>query len=60
MLSNFNQESQLILLKAREEMLELNHPYIGTEHLLLSILKNKSNTQEKLNEYGITYTNFKK
>ena len=30
MLSNFNEEAQLILLKSKEEMLELNHPYIGT------------------------------
>ena len=60
MLSNFNEESQLILLKARDEMQELNHPYIGTEHLFLSILKNENNIKEKLKTYGLTYNNFKK
>ena len=60
MLGNFNEESQLILLKARDEMQELNHPYIGTEHLVLSILKNENNISEKLTSYGLTYDNFKK
>ena len=40
MLGNFNEEAQFILLKSRSEMLELHHPYIGTEHLVLAILKN--------------------
>ncbi len=59
MLGNFNEESQYILLKAKEEMLDLNHPYIGSEHLLLSILKNDFNLANKLNNYGLTYNNFK-
>ena len=59
MLSNFNEEAQLILLKSKEEMLELNHPYIGTEHLVLSILKQKNNLSEKLATFGLTYQTFK-
>ena len=59
MLGNFNEESQYILLKAREEMLELKHPYIGSEHLVLSILKNNSNMSQKLKEHGLTYKIFK-
>ena len=59
MLGNFNEEAQFILLKAKEEMIDLNHPYIGTEHLVLSILKNKTNLTTKLEEYGLTYENFK-
>ena len=39
MIGNFNEEAQRILVKAKEEMQELNHPYVGTEHLVLSILK---------------------
>lgn len=59
MLGNFNEEAQFILLKAKEEMIDLNHPYIGTEHLVLSILKNKTNLTKKLEEYGLTYQTFK-
>ena len=37
MIGNFNMEAQNILLNAKKEMNDLGHPYIGTEHLLLSI-----------------------
>ena len=60
MLGNFNEEAQFVLIKSKEEMLELCHPYIGTEHLVLSILKNKSNLSERLGSYGLTYDRFKK
>ena len=39
MISNFNEEAQEILNKAKLEMLELRHPYVGTEQLVLSLLK---------------------
>lgn len=60
MLGNFNEEAQFVLIKSKEEMLELCHPYIGTEHLVLSILKNKNNLSERLGSYGLTYDRFKK
>lgn len=59
MLGNFNEEAQFILLKSREEMQDLCHPYIGTEHLVLSILKNKNNLSKRLTSYGLTYETFK-
>ena len=59
MLGNFNEEAQLILLKSKEEMISLNHPYIGTEHLVLSILKNEETLSKKLATYGLTYQKFK-
>ena len=59
MLGNFNNEAQYILLKAKEEMIELNHPYIGSEHLVLSLLKNNKNLSNKLKKYNLTYNNFK-
>lgn len=59
MLGNFNEEAQFILLKSKSEMISLNHPYIGTEHLVLSILKNKNSLSEKLSDYGLTYDTFK-
>ena len=60
MLGNFNEEAQFILLKSRSEMLELCHPYIGTEHLVLAILKNDNDLSKKLANYGLTYESFKK
>ena len=59
MLSNFNEEAQYILLKSKEEMIDLKHPYIGTEHLVLSLLKNKDSLSKRLEEYGLTYNKFK-
>ena len=59
MLGNFNESAQFILLKASTEMQELKHPYIGTEHLLLSILKNDEELSKRLAGYGLTYDTFK-
>lgn len=59
MLGNFNEEAQFILLKAKSEMISLNHPYIGTEHLVLSILKNGDTLSQKLADYGLTYDTFR-
>lgn len=60
MISNFNEEAQEILMKAKLEMLELKHPYVGTEHLVLSILHTKNELTEKLESYNLTYNRFKK
>ena len=60
MLGNFSEEAQLILLKAKDEMMDLNHPYIGTEHLVLSILKNEDEVSKKLSKYGLKYDSFRK
>ena len=60
MIGNFNEEAQRILVKAKEEMQELNHPYVGTEHLVLSILKSKTNLSSRLKNYELTYDKFKK
>ena len=39
MYNNFTEEARKILMSAKEEMKNLKHPYVGTEHLLLSFLK---------------------
>ena len=59
MIGNFNEEAQTVLMNAKKEMLDLGHPYIGTEHLLLSILNTDSNITERLNNYDLYYDNFK-
>ena len=38
-LSRFNERAQSVLSLAREEALSFNHPFIGTEHLLLGLLR---------------------
>jgi len=60
MISNFNEEAQEILNKAKLEMLDLKHPYVGTEHLVLSILHTNNEISEKLEKYNLTYNTFKK
>ena len=60
MFSKFNEESQKVLIMARKEMLELKHPYVGSEHLLLSILNNNSDVTKFLNKYGLNYKNLRK
>lgn len=47
-----------ILKDAEKEMLGLNHPYVGTEHLLLSLLK-KDKIKKICYKYNLTYTNFR-
>ncbi|MBR3660313.1 MAG: hypothetical protein IKN63_00220 [Bacilli bacterium] len=60
MQENFSEELRKILKNAKREMQELKHPFVGSEHLILSILKNKDlNITLKLKEYHITYDNFR-
>ncbi|MBQ3021462.1 MAG: ATP-dependent Clp protease ATP-binding subunit [Bacilli bacterium] len=47
-----------VLKFAEEEMLKLNHPYVGSEHLILALLKNKDITNI-CDEYNLTYSLFK-
>ena len=59
MFSKFSEEAQKSLLLAKSEMMKLNHPYVGSEHLLLAILSNKNNSVTKrLNKYNVTYDKF--
>ena len=55
MFCNFTEEARKILVNAKQEMYELKHPYVGSEHLLLSILKDKNSVSKKLNIYKLTY-----
>ena len=59
MLGNFSEEAQIVLNNAKEEMKELKHPYVGTEHLVLAILKENNAVSSKLNNAGISYESFK-
>lgn len=55
----FDEDAQKLIVDAKKEMYELKHPYVGTEHLFLAILKNKDlDITKTLNSYNITYQNF--
>ena len=58
MKKNFNSCIRKVLEYAEEEMLNLNHPYVGTEHLLLALLKCEK-TKKILKKYNLTYDLFK-
>ena len=59
MFNSFDELARKTLIMAKEEMYNLKHPYVGSEHLLLSILKNKNELSDKLKEYGLTYNKFR-
>ena len=59
MFGQFTEEARKILIGAKLEMTELKHPYVGSEHLLLSILKSKNNVSKKLKQYDLDYDKFK-
>lgn len=60
MFSKFTEEARRILVGAKKEMADMCHPYVGSEHLILSILKDRKNDiSKKLKNYGLTYEKFK-
>ena len=60
MFKKFDEEAKKVLLNMKREMVNLRHPYIGSEHLFLSLLKyGNKNDIEKLEKCGLTYNNFK-
>ena len=59
MFSKFSEDAQKVLLNSKKEMQDLRHPYVGSEHLFLALLKNKNDVSKKLAEIGVTYSKFK-
>ena len=60
MFSRFSEEAQKALILAKKEMNNLRHPYVGSEHLFLSILSmNDLEITKVLSSYNITYEIFK-
>ena len=59
MFSNFTEEARNVIVKAKEEMQLLKHPYVGSEHLLLAILKTDNNVSNSLKDHNITYQKIK-
>ncbi|HBA37491.1 MAG TPA: hypothetical protein DCY94_02080, partial [Firmicutes bacterium] len=59
MKNNFDIEVKKILKEAEREMYNLNHPYVGSEHMLLGILKISEPLKNLLEAYDLTYQRFK-
>ena len=59
MFSKYSEDAQKVLLNAKKEMKDLRHAYIGSEHLLLSLLKLNKDFIKKMKEYGVSYSSFK-
>lgn len=59
MFSKFSSEAQKIMIEAKKEMQSLKHPYVGSEHLMLAILKSDNDVSNKLKEYKVDYKKFK-
>ena len=60
MFIKFSEETQKVLKKAKLEMQKLHHSFIGSEHVILSILNSSNSVSKKLNEYKVNYNIFKK
>lgn len=54
----FNKDVCMILKAAEGEMLNLRHPYVGTEHLLLALLK-RDRVKKICYKFNLTYTGFR-
>lgn len=59
MFGNFTEEARKILVMAKQEMSDLKHPYVGSEHLMLAILKDDNSVSKKLKQYHLDYETFK-
>ena len=60
MFGNFEEEARKVLINAKKEMYELCHPYVSSEHLLLSILKGNNEIAQRLKKYNLDYQILKK
>ena len=58
MQSNYSLKVKKIFKNAEVIAKELKHSYVGTEHLLLSLIKNDDNIRSILLKYDLTYEDF--
>lgn len=60
MFSKYDEEAKKVLVNMQKEMVSLKHPYIGSEHLLLSLLKyGNKDIVNKFKDVGVTYDSFR-
>ena len=59
MFDRFSERSAQVFVEAQNEAKEMGHSYVGTEHILLAILKQDLPIVDTLAEMGITYARTK-
>ncbi|MBU3192610.1 ATP-dependent Clp protease ATP-binding subunit [Clostridium algidicarnis] len=59
MFEKFTERAQNVILYAKDESIELQHGFIGTEHILLGILKEEGMSKNILNSMGVSLENIK-
>lgn len=55
----FTERAQKVIYYSQQEAAELHHSYIGTEHILLGILREDGTARKLLNNMGVTIENVK-
>ena len=58
-MAKINNEINDLLKIAETERVKLKHPYVGSEHLFLALLKGDNSLTTYLNSYGVSYNAFK-
>ncbi|MBU3196880.1 ATP-dependent Clp protease ATP-binding subunit [Clostridium algidicarnis] len=59
MFEKFTERAQNVILYAKDESIDLQHGFIGTEHILLGILKEEGMSKNILNNMGVSLKNIK-
>ena len=59
MFGNYSEEARKTIVLAKQEMKNLKHPYVGSEHLLLAILKQDNQISKYLKNLNLDYKKFK-
>lgn len=59
MFGKFTERAQKVLIYAQEEVQDLRHGYVGTEHILLGLLREDGVVKRTLNDMGINTENVK-
>lgn len=58
--NRFSERTETVLLEAKKESLNFRHGYIGTEHILLGILKEDGYAKGILEKNGVDYSKINK
>ncbi len=58
--SKLTDRAQIVFLEAEKESENFKHGYVGTEHVLLGIIKENGYSSELLNKYGIYLENVRR
>ncbi|RKX52231.1 MAG: hypothetical protein DRP30_06530, partial [Thermotoga sp.] len=60
MFDKFSEKAAQVFVTAQEEAREMGHSYVGTEHILLGLLKvGKNPASDILADMGVTYSKTK-